>query len=144
MYTSSEFSTCTLSWLACTRGLGLWARTHKETHVSVHCRIYCTVVPIGSCLPVLLACACMCVCVRVCACVMWQVMNPLVENIAFHKIPVMELMRDVRPLRVVPDGRIMTALAYQADPNAVEANDLQPKSRQAGGSGGSSRNSSPT
>eukprot|EP00117_Sycon_ciliatum_P024247 scpid46046/ scgid4685/ Serine-enriched protein len=73
-----------------------------------------------------------------------DVMNPLVENIAFHKIPVMELMRDVRPLRVVPDGRIMTALAYQADPNAVEANDLQPKSRQAGGSGGSSRNSSPT
>ena len=70
-------------------------------------------------------------------------MNPLVENIAFHKIPVMELMRDVRPLHVVPDSRIMTALAFQADPNAVEAVDLQPKSRQPG-SGGGSRNTSPT
>ena len=59
-----------------------------------------------------------------------QLMAPLVENIAFHQMPVIQLMRDVRPLRVVADSRIMTALAYQADPSSVEANDLQPQARR--------------
>jgi hypothetical protein len=35
------------------------------------------------------------------------------DFISFHKISAAELMRDVKPSGLVPDDRIMTALAFQ-------------------------------
>ncbi|XP_065200211.1 serine-enriched protein-like [Planococcus citri] len=40
--------------------------------------------------------------------------------IKFHKIPANVLMKEVDPLKVVPNDIIVTALAYQADPSCVD------------------------
>ena len=59
-------------------------------------------------------------------------MSPLVDKIAFHKIGVFELIHLVRPLHVVPENRILTALAYWADPTAVKESELtQPLHRSS-------------
>lgn len=44
--------------------------------------------------------------------------------IKYHKIPATVLMKDVDPLKVVPNEIIMAALAYQADPTCVKPHEL--------------------
>ena len=56
-----------------------------------------------------------------------EAMAPLVTGIAFYKIPAMKLMKDIRPLNVVPNEVIMLALAYHADPNSVDVAQLNPR-----------------
>ncbi|XP_038044660.1 serine-enriched protein-like isoform X2 [Patiria miniata] len=51
-------------------------------------------------------------------------MSPFVDTIAFHLIPASDLMQEVRDSGVVPDHKIMTALAFQADPGSVDARSL--------------------
>ncbi|XP_071811953.1 serine-enriched protein-like isoform X2 [Apostichopus japonicus] len=50
--------------------------------------------------------------------------SPFLECISFHHIPATTLMQSVRPTNVVPDQKIMTALAYQADPTSIDLNSL--------------------
>lgn len=50
--------------------------------------------------------------------------SPFLDCIAFHHIPATTLMQSVRPANVVPDHKIMTALAYQADPSSIDLNSL--------------------
>ena len=54
-------------------------------------------------------------------------MSPLVNGIAFYKIPALKLMRQIRPLNVVPEEKIMLALAYHADPSSVDLVQLNPR-----------------
>ncbi|XP_041478109.1 serine-enriched protein-like isoform X2 [Lytechinus variegatus] len=49
-----------------------------------------------------------------------DVMTPFVDSISFHLIPATTLMQTVKPTGSVPDHKIMTALAYQADPSSLE------------------------
>lgn len=56
-----------------------------------------------------------------------EAMSPLVNGIAFYKIAAIKLMREIRPLNVVPDEKIMLALAYHADPNSVDLAQLNPR-----------------
>ena len=49
-----------------------------------------------------------------------EVISTFLEYIQFHKVPATILMKDIRPLGIVPDHIIMNALAYQADPSSVE------------------------
>ncbi|XP_033639645.1 uncharacterized protein LOC117300075 [Asterias rubens] len=51
-------------------------------------------------------------------------MAPFVDTIAFHLIPASTLMQEVKDSGVVPDQKIMTALAFQADPGSVDARAL--------------------
>ncbi|XP_022084725.1 serine-enriched protein-like isoform X2 [Acanthaster planci] len=51
-------------------------------------------------------------------------MSPFIDTIAFHLIPASDLMQEVRDSGVVPDHKIMTALAFQADPGSVDARSL--------------------
>lgn len=46
--------------------------------------------------------------------------EPFVDVIDYCQIPAKELMQTVKPLRVVEDGLILAALAYQADPSSVD------------------------
>ncbi|XP_017788502.1 PREDICTED: serine-enriched protein isoform X2 [Habropoda laboriosa] len=55
-----------------------------------------------------------------------NVIGNFLEYIQFHKIPANVLMREVNPLGLVPSETIMTALAYQADPNSVDPEKLSP------------------
>ncbi|XP_012282127.1 serine-enriched protein [Orussus abietinus] len=55
-----------------------------------------------------------------------DVIHNFLEYIQFHKIPANVLMRDVHPLRLVPDTIVMNALAYQADPTSVDPGKLSP------------------
>lgn len=48
--------------------------------------------------------------------------EPFVGKIKFHKIPASHLMKSVKPAEVVDDSVILTALAYQADPQSVNIN----------------------
>lgn len=57
-----------------------------------------------------------------------EVIEPLIECIAFHDIPTVHLMHEIRHLGVVPDCILMKALAYQADPSSV---DVIPESRRS-------------
>ena len=43
-----------------------------------------------------------------------------IDHIAFHLMSPRDLVSTVQPSEVVPDAKIMTALAYQADPASVE------------------------
>lgn len=52
--------------------------------------------------------------------------EPLIDCIAFYKIPTMQLMQEVRKRDVVPDHVIMKALAYQADPMSVKLSRPKP------------------
>ncbi|XP_003725284.1 serine-enriched protein [Strongylocentrotus purpuratus] len=49
-----------------------------------------------------------------------DVMTPFIDSISFHLIPATTLMQSVKPTGAVPDQKIMTALAYQADPSSIE------------------------
>ena len=46
--------------------------------------------------------------------------EPFVDVIDFSQIPATSLMKNVKPAGVVDDSIILTALAYQADPNSVD------------------------
>jgi hypothetical protein len=56
-----------------------------------------------------------------------EAMGPLVNGIAFYKIPAMKLMKQILPLSVVPEEKIMLALAYHADPKSVDLVQLNPR-----------------
>lgn len=56
--------------------------------------------------------------------------EPFVSKIVFHEIPASHLMRTVKPAQVVDDTIILTALAYQADPNSVDSRKLNTKHRR--------------
>ncbi|OAD60263.1 Serine-enriched protein [Eufriesea mexicana] len=56
-----------------------------------------------------------------------DVISNFLEYIQFHKIPANVLMREVRPLGLVPSKIIVTALAYQADPTSVDPRSLSPQ-----------------
>ena len=49
-----------------------------------------------------------------------QAFEPFVDVIQFHRIPAKHLMKCVKPVDVVDDGIILTALAFQADPKSVD------------------------
>ncbi|XP_072029163.1 LOW QUALITY PROTEIN: serine-enriched protein-like [Amphiura filiformis] len=51
-------------------------------------------------------------------------MKPFIDTIAFHLIPTAPLMQDVRESNVVPDEKILTALAFQADPSSIDPSTL--------------------
>lgn len=53
-----------------------------------------------------------------------QVFEPFVDVIDYCQIPAKELMQLVKPLRVVDDAVILTALAYQADPSSVDQSSI--------------------
>ncbi|KAJ8024555.1 Serine-enriched protein [Holothuria leucospilota] len=53
-----------------------------------------------------------------------SVISAFLDCISFHRIPATTLMQSVRPTNSVPDCKIMTALAYQADPSSVDLNSL--------------------
>ncbi|KAK2575073.1 hypothetical protein KPH14_008808 [Odynerus spinipes] len=55
-----------------------------------------------------------------------DIIGNFLEYIQFHKIPTNALVNEVHPLGLVPDGIIMNALAYQADPTSVEPGKLSP------------------
>lgn len=57
-----------------------------------------------------------------------EVIEPLIECIAFHDIPTFYLMNEIRHLGVVPENILMNAVAYQADPTSV---DVTPEFRRA-------------
>ena len=44
----------------------------------------------------------------------------IADHIAFHLMSPRDLVTTVQPSEVVPDAKIMTALAYQADPASVD------------------------
>ena len=50
--------------------------------------------------------------------------KPFIDTIAFHLIPTAPLMQDVREANVVPDEKILTALAFQADPSSIDPTTL--------------------
>ena len=58
--------------------------------------------------------------------------EPFVDVIEFHNIPVPELMRLVKTSQCVDDSVVLNALAYQADPNAVDASKYKVKQRSGG------------
>lgn len=47
------------------------------------------------------------------------ILRRFAQHIAFHEIPASVLMAEIRPLQIVPDADLMSALAYQADPNSL-------------------------
>ncbi|XP_071491488.1 serine-enriched protein-like [Diadema antillarum] len=53
-----------------------------------------------------------------------EVMAPFVDSISFHLIPATTLMQTVKPTGAIPDQKIMTALAFQADPSSIEPGSL--------------------
>ena len=48
-----------------------------------------------------------------------EIFAPFVDVVRFDEIPAMVLMKEVKPLNVIPDNVLMGALAYQADPDCV-------------------------
>jgi len=72
-----------------------------------------------------------------------EAFEPFGEVIEFHNIPVAELMRLVKPSKCVSDTVVLNALAYQADPNAVDASKYHIKQRSGGAKQRSSTFSSP-
>ena len=58
--------------------------------------------------------------------------EPFVDVIEFHNIPVPELMRLVKTSQCVDDSVVLNALAYQADPSAVDASKYKVKQRSGG------------
>lgn len=48
-----------------------------------------------------------------------EIFSPFVDVIQFDAIPASVLMREVKPMSLVPDNIIMGALAYQADPESI-------------------------
>lgn len=50
--------------------------------------------------------------------------EPFVSKIKFYRIPAGHLMKNVKPAEVVDDTVILTALAYQADPQSVDISKL--------------------
>ncbi|XP_077978613.1 serine-enriched protein-like [Glandiceps talaboti] len=52
--------------------------------------------------------------------VLRQALVPFIELISFQYIPALALMKEVRSCGAVPDQKIMTALAYQADPSSID------------------------
>ena len=48
-----------------------------------------------------------------------KLFEPFVDVIDYNRISAKDLMQRVKPAGVVDDARILTALAYQADPNSV-------------------------
>lgn len=61
-----------------------------------------------------------------------EAFEPFVDVIEFHNIPVPELMRLVKPSKCVDDSIVLNALAYQADPSAVDASKYKVKQRSGG------------
>ncbi|XP_011300850.1 serine-enriched protein isoform X1 [Fopius arisanus] len=55
-----------------------------------------------------------------------EVIGNFLEYIQFHKIPANILMREVKPLGLVPLPIILNSLAYQADPTSVDPGKLSP------------------
>ena len=53
-----------------------------------------------------------------------EVMAPFMDSIQFHLIPASTLMQTVKPTGAIPDQKIMTALAFQADPTSVNPGSL--------------------
>lgn len=53
------------------------------------------------------------------------VMAPFLQYVQFHLVPTNVLMKEIRPLGLVPESLLLTALAYQADPLSVTAADLR-------------------
>lgn len=51
-------------------------------------------------------------------------MKPFIDTIGFHLIPASVLMQAVRDTNVVPDEKILTALAFQADPSSIDPSSL--------------------
>lgn len=60
-----------------------------------------------------------------------QAFEPFVDVIQFHGIPAKHLMKSVKPVEVVDDGIILTALAFQADPKSVEHLQQHPRPRKS-------------
>ena len=48
-----------------------------------------------------------------------EIFSPFLDVIQFNLIPANALMKEVKPLDIVPDQVLMAALAYQADPDSV-------------------------
>lgn len=71
-----------------------------------------------------------------------EAFEPFVDVIEFHNIPVPELMRLVKPSKCVDDSIVLNALAYQADPNAVDASKYKVKQRSGGKRSGTCSTSS--
>ena len=61
-----------------------------------------------------------------------EAFEPFVDVIEFHNIPVPELMRLVKPSKCVGDSIVLNALAYQADPSAVDSSKYKVKQRSGG------------
>jgi len=61
-----------------------------------------------------------------------EAFEPFVDVIEFHNIPVAELMRLVKPSKCVDDSIVLNALAYQADPGAVDSSKYKVKQRSGG------------
>lgn len=61
-----------------------------------------------------------------------EAFEPFVDVIEFHNIPVPELMRLVKPSKCVDDSIVLNALAYQADPSAVDSSKYKVKQRSGG------------
>ena len=61
-----------------------------------------------------------------------EAFEPFVDVIEFHNIPVPELMRLVKTSQCVDDSIVLNALAYQADPNAVDSSKYKVKQRSGG------------
>eukprot|EP00118_Oscarella_pearsei_P008989 m.49028 g.49028 ORF g.49028 m.49028 type:complete len:393 (+) comp33955_c0_seq4:991-2169(+) len=61
--------------------------------------------------------------------------QPLVSCVAYHMIPAHKLMKEIKPLNLVPDEMIMIALAYHADPTSVDVNKMSPRVKKAGSGG---------
>lgn len=57
-----------------------------------------------------------------------KLFEPFVDVIDYHNIPAKSLMQRVKPAGVVEDTYILTALAYQADPNSIPAGTKSPGS----------------
>lgn len=58
-----------------------------------------------------------------------EVIGNFFECIEFYRIPATVLMREVHPLSVVPDTVMMNALAFQADPAAVDMHKVESPNR---------------
>lgn len=67
-----------------------------------------------------------------------EAFEPFVDVIEFHNIPVAELMRLVKPSKCVDDSIVLNALAFQADPSAVDSSKYKVKQRSGGKRSGSS------
>ncbi|CAH1238425.1 serine-enriched protein-like isoform X2 [Branchiostoma lanceolatum] len=55
--------------------------------------------------------------------------SPLLDYIDFNSMSAMTLMKDIRATGTVPDEKLVTALAYQADPASVESMRLRNAAR---------------